>query len=300
MKRSVHPDYKASLTNCLVGGIEFTDVGARRVRNKIPLKNLGFEVDLIQDPALIGQPVTAFADQQLHTTDLIVHNVAPYRVDAARRLVNHLSWLLQFASLSPVSVCGYEYPEGSGKSSKMATQGRVQYFRPTIDIQNGTIVQHFIHKTINNYKSLSRVRKIPVIIDYLVNAERLGQPVEVQLMMVFVALESLKDTYAKSKGIPYFQGYFRKAQNPSRRTPKYSFEELLKLMMHDVGMRRGFKLIIKMRNEIVHSGISRKTFNARVRMYDRCHDIIREYILRLLGYRGDYLSYSNPNMVLSL
>ncbi len=281
-------------------GVDFTIIGSKQVRNKISLQLPGFKVDLIQDHALIGKSYINIVGKQLQTTELIIYNVAPYRVDAARCLTKHMAWLLQFACLSSVAVCGFEYPEGSGKWSEFPMHGGVQFFRPTIDTDSGHAVQGFIHSVFKNYVSLNRSRKLPVIFDYLTNAERPDQPVEIQLMMVFVALESLKDTYARSKGIPYFCGYFRKSPNPTRRTPTYSFEELLKLMMHEVGMRRGWKRIVKMRNEIVHSGISRKPFKARVQMYDRCHDILREYLLRLLGYRGEYMSYSRPNVALTL
>lgn len=53
-------------------------------------------------------------------------------------------------------------------------------------------------------------------------------------------------------------------------------------------MKRGLKRIIKLRNEIIHSGLSRLSFSSKISLYNRGHDIIREYLLRLLNYQGRY------------
>ena len=121
---------------------------------------------------------------------------------------------------------------------------------------------------------------------------------------MFVALENLKGTYAKSKGIPYHGGYFRKADGQQclnlSRAPKYSFEELLELMFKEKGIKKGLKRIITLRNDIIHSAISKRPFNSQLKTYEACHEIIRKYILRLLEFNGSYQSYENPNSLIKI
>ena len=66
-------------------------------------------------------------------------------------------------------------------------------------------------------------------------------------------------------------------------------------MLNEVGMKKGLKRIIRLRNEIIHSGLSRKSHRAQFTMYEKIHDIIREYLLRLLKYHGNYLIYSSAS-----
>ncbi len=54
--------------------------------------------------------------------------------------------------------------------------------------------------------------------------------------------------------------------------------------------------IVKLRNEIIHSGISQISFEHQKEIYDNCQDLIREYFLRLLGYTGDFRLYSSHGM----
>jgi len=54
--------------------------------------------------------------------------------------------------------------------------------------------------------------------------------------------------------------------------------------------------ITNLRNEIIHFGLSRKPYTSLRKNYDFCHDIVREYLLRLLGYKGEYLIYSKESM----
>lgn len=144
---------------------------------------------------------------------------------------------------------------------------------------------------LRNYLRLERARKLPLVIDYLVRAEQPGQPMEIQLLIAFVVLENLKSTYAKSASIPFKKGFFRKIPRPQRGSDTYSFEELLQLMFRDVGMRKGLKRIIRLRNQIIHSGVSHRTYSWQRAKYEHLQYLIREYLLRLMRYNGEYLTY---------
>jgi hypothetical protein len=55
------------------------------------------------------------------------------------------------------------------------------------------------------------------------------------------------------------------------------------------------KRIVKLRNEIIHSGLSQRSHPQGWVMYEKIHDLLREYILRLLGFHGTYLVYSSAS-----
>ena len=130
-------------------------------------------------------------------------------------------------------------------------------------------------------------------------AELPSQPLEIKLAQIFIILENLKSTYAKKVGIPFYKGSYRLAGNPPRtnlrREPPLGFEALLKMMFNDVGMSPTLRRIVRLRNEIIHFGLSRKPYESLSRHYDYCQDIAREYLLRLMKYHGTYLLYSSAS-----
>jgi hypothetical protein len=144
---------------------------------------------------------------------------------------------------------------------------------------------------------LNKQRKLNVVIRYILLADRPEQPLEVQLILAFVALESLKTTYAHSNHIPFVGGHFRKISSPPmrnlRREPRYRFEDLLKLMLGDVKMgKTALKQLIKLRNTIIHTGIANVRPRTLHKMHDSVQDILREYLLRLLNYKGEFWRYT--------
>lgn len=169
-------------------------------------------------------------------------------------------------------------------------------FRPTIELEDGGSIINFVNLCYERYKLMEHVRRLPVVFDYLVQAERMSQPIELKLLIAFVTLENLKDTFARVEGIPFKKGYFRKVPKPKKESNRYSFEELLRLMLRRVSMRKGLKRVIVLRNEIIHSGVACKPTTWQWRMYEQLHDLIREYVLRLLNYRGHYLTYRSRGM----
>lgn len=283
-------DLRAYVANCLAGGHTLTRDGQHVTRDKIEPSCDGKtliikqrrEVAIAQYRDLLG----TFAA----TTEIVIPNVAATDVDRTLAMVDRVCWLLSFAGLSRVVRYGETYPDGSRQSSHHTAFGTAEFFRPTLDIRDGRLIQSFIEQTYPAFKRLEKRRKLPVVIDYLLQAERPSQPTECKLLFAFVLLENLKDTFARAKGIPYVKGFFRKGAGP--KAAKYSFEELLHLMLAEVGMKRGLKRVVRLRNEIVHSGLSRRPHSKNWAMYEKIHDILREYLLRLLGYRGQYLVYS--------
>ncbi|EFK05664.1 conserved hypothetical protein [delta proteobacterium NaphS2] len=295
-------DLRAFICNCIIRGDKFSlKENGGRIRNHLELRLSGYLVDLYQAEKVILGNRSDLINRWNHTTELVISNVIPEHVNKVKNIITDLTNLLSFINVSRIWPYGWEYPDRSGLKSFTSTIGTTQYFRPVIDIDDGSKVSDFIHQIWRPYQKNKRKRKLPELIDYLIQADLPQQPVELRLAILFVVLENLKDTWARVQRIPYAHGYFRKISNPPkpniRKEPTYSFEELLAQMLKSVGMRRGLKRIIKLRNQIIHSGLSRRPFRSNQKTYENCQDIVREYVLRLLKFSGSFYPYTSPNVV---
>lgn len=286
-------DLRAYVANCLVGGHSLTREGKHVTRDTIEFVCDCKTLVLKQRCDVASGEFQGLKGTFANTTQILVPDVSTSEVAKILVIVHRVCWLLSLAALSRVVCYGHDYPDGSQNSSRHPVFGTAEFFRPTLEIRDGGLIKSYIEQTYPTFKRLENSRKLNVVIDYLLQAERPSQPTECKLLFAFVLLENLKDTFAQSKDIPYEKGYFRKSADS--RSPKYSFEELLELMFAEVGMRRGLKRIVRLRNEIVHSGLSRQSHAKNWAMYEKIHDILREYLLRLLGYRGQYLVYSSAS-----
>ncbi|QEW07135.1 hypothetical protein [Nitrincola iocasae] len=286
-------DLRAQLINYLGCGHEITRYGNKVIRDTLNFECDSVRVKIVQREDVITNPHSIPFGQLIVTSSAIISNVRKEDVTSMLDILDRICWLLSFAGLSMVGRVGYEYPDGSGLGSSHAAIGEANFFRPTIDIADGKDVVGFINDCYEKYKLLESCRNLRVVIHYLVEAERRRQPLELKLIIAFTILESLKDTFARTEGIPYVNGFFRKVPKPTKGRDSFSFGELLSMMFTRSGMKTELKQVTALRNEIIHSGISRKSYSWKSEMYDYIHDLIREYLLRLLGYRGNYLTYSS-------
>jgi len=62
-------------------------------------------------------------------------------------------------------------------------------------------------------------------------------------------------------------------------------------MLKAVSMTADLSKIIRLRNEIIHSGITHLPAQERVEIWYFTQDVIREYLVRLLNYQGNYSLY---------
>lgn len=298
-------DYCAFYANCLAGGVQGTpkpDGGW--IRNKIEWTLSGHEVILLQKEEIITSPIRELTNKWIDSSMVIVKNIPQSKVKLAENITKDLAWLLSLAGLSRVCVYASEYPMGSGNLHAISTVGIAKFFRPIINIRIGPEVREFVNKCWPEFRRIKKERKLPVVFDILYYSEAPQMPIELRLVSTFIALENLKDSYARSKNIPFFRGYFRKISSPPRsnlsREPRYSFEELLSLMLREQGIRKGLKRIISLRNDIIHSGLSMKPYNSKLKTFETCHEIIRHYLLKILKYRGNYISYTNPDSIITI
>lgn len=284
-------DLHAQIGNFLGCGQELTQYGDRSVRDTLVVNCGGLQIRLVQREEIALGKVSDFAGGFVESTTAEIAGVEPDGVDHALKVLDRICWLLSFASQSRVVRYSYEYPAGSKRGKARSVIGFANYFRPVIDMRDEKETIHFVESCYDSYVQLERKRKLDVVFDYLVQAERRPQPTEIKLLISFIVLENLKGTFARSSGIPYKKGFFRKLPKPARGSDQYSFEELLSLMFKEVRMKKGLKRVIKLRNEMIHSGISIKSHQWQWKKYEHLQYLIREYILRLLNYRGDYLTF---------
>lgn len=274
-------DFFAHIANCLIGGTQFERDGSHTLRLDIQNK----QIEVIQRPELF-QNINlrdSFHGKQVKTTKVIVFNVGEDELENVRSMIYSLCNILSFITCSQVVFYGQEYPKNT---SFWAVIGKTNIYRNIIEIKDGRIVQEFIQTVWENFTSVKKVRKLDMIFDYIHNANYPGSTVESKLIFSFVTLESLKHTYAKSKGIPFKNKHFRKPNNKS-----YSFIELLECMFQEVGITfRNKKNIKNLRDEIIHSGISQFDFNYNYNVFNDIQNLIRQYLIKLLGYQKNFKS----------
>jgi hypothetical protein len=245
-----------------------------------------------QKPEVINNPVSQFTGRFSETTQILVPNVAKSDVPEVLACIDRICWLLSFACQSKVVCYGHDYPT-EAPSARKSVIGTTRFFRPVFEIRNGAVIRDFIDQTYPAYTQLEKSRMLNVAIDYLLQADREALPTECRLIFAFVLLENLKHTYAVNEGIPFVNGFFRKGPNPKDDT--ISFKAMLTRMFKAVGMTPALDDIVSLRHAIVHTGVSGLTHNANRKEYEQIQDLVREYLLRLLGFRGSYALYSQVN-----
>lgn len=287
-------ELRVFVANCLMGGDEFTRNGNHRIRDRVVFNCGGRSFLFRQKPEIVKNQLSQFKDRFAETTEVVVTDVAVNDLQDVLAAIDRICWLLSFVGTCRVMRFGYEYPNGSGLVSQQSVSGIGRLSRPVLNICDGKRVKSLVEQTYDKYTQLEQVRKLPVVIDYLAQAEVPSQVIEVKAVLAFVALECLKHTFAVEKGIRYENGAFRKPARVPKKSDKYTFKELVGLMLDSVNMSHNLDASYLLRNELIHSGFSSESFNRRRELYEDVFDLIREYMLRLLGYRGRFALYSNP------
>lgn len=292
---STTADLRAFVANCLIGGDGTTTYGDKWIRDRVEIQCGNFTLLFRQAPKIITTTdFDQFNGRFVETTEILVKSVTPEQVDEVLQVVTRVCWLLSFACLSHVVYYRHEYPDGSGLGCKESCRGVTSHFCPSLGIRDGSAVKSFVEQTYDKYCQLEQSRKLNVVIDYLVQAELPDQPTELKLVLAFVILENLKHTFAHSKNIPFIEGFFRRPPYPAtKKNGTCPFQELLEDMLSKINMRHKLYPVVQLRNEIIHSGLSELDDEQQISMYGEIHDLIREYLFRLLGYHGSIPTYSS-------
>lgn len=231
---------------------------------------------------------------KIPTTEIVVKNVKTTDVSKALKISDRLCWLMTFIGLTMSCRYKYEYPDGNPIEERNVI-GSLHSFRTTLELRNGPAIQTLLQNGYAPFKKYEKSRDLRAVFGYLANAHSHPMPLQFKLLGCFVILESLKSTYAEVSQIPFIRGAYRKGINPTKNSPSYSFEELLNMMLGEYGLKIGLRRIIKLRNDIVHTGYTKRSFDSQVKQFDRINDILRIYLLKLIEYEGSYPIYSKAN-----
>jgi len=287
-------DLKGFLSNCFVHG---ESGGVRSdghwVPEAIDLRLGGRDLSIVQKPeALITGP-SKYNGHFVGTTTVYVRDVRTEERDEVRELLERLSYLLSFAGCSQVACYGWEHPEDPPiRGEYWATVARARFSRPTLTIRRGEVVRGYLEGVWPEYVLVEEERDLRRSIDLFVIAETHSLPMELKLATMFILLENLKSTHARVQGYAFNGGRWEK---PDGARP--GFRDLLEEMLAEVGMRSPhLDAVVKLRNEIIHSGVSEMPFEEQDEIYGQCQDIAREYLLRSWDYHGDFQLYHGRGM----
>ena len=183
------------------------------------------------------------------------------------------------------------------------TRGYAIQRNPVIDENDGKALKSFLTQTYEKYRQLCEVRSLDVVIELLNLADN-KQPMELKLATVFILLENLKATYANEKGyIREKASYYKTEEDRRSGKRRLGFQKVLDNMFKDVGMTRNgntLKDIVDLRNDIIHTAMSELSFETQWKRYVSCRNLIAEYLLRLLSYRGKFSLYDGSGITTKL
>ncbi|PTQ05439.1 hypothetical protein CWO33_23445 [Vibrio splendidus] len=274
------------LSNFLALGIDTTDTDTGGwVRNKICLSVSGLTIELHQEPELINAKKSELKGEFVESTKLVVKDIKEEDIDYVTGVVHKISNLLSFAVCSEVSFYAWNI-EGTNRSRVWSVRGAYNYFRPPFCCVDTSGIQRLVECSFETYSELYEERALNVVVDLLNTPEVKNLQLELKLATLFVLLENLKSTYAKSKGYKYKNGFYFSPSNK-----KYVFITLLQEMFESVNMEVDLKEIKNLRNEIIHSGLSHLSHHEQLSIYGTCRDMVTEYFLRLIGYKDGFDTY---------
>lgn len=272
-------EVKSYLSNCILE-IE-----------KISLHIDGLNIDIVQDREFSLFKKKEYKNKYIIATTLIFHNVEEKDIKKIEEIEENISYLLSFITLSPVRF--YKRVINNYESPGKHINGYFNHFRPIIDLTNKEVIKQFVETSYENFKKFKEGRQLKVVIEYLISSETLKMPHELKLATMFILFENLKKTFADQEAFPHIKGFYRYKTNEKK---TISFEKLLEKMFDEVKIYKDLTIICKLRNDIIHSGLSQSTFEEQFKIYENCHDLIHLYLLKLLGYKGKYLVFSKRAM----
>jgi hypothetical protein len=284
-------DFYGRLANCTLHGIEFTestkDGKPWRFRNLIRLHAAGFEIELHQNTSLPSNRYELHG-KTIFTTELFVRNVATEDVSGLRQVIAHVCELLSFSTESRVLPYYSEYPANSGLWEQIRMAGTVQTWRPPFAEPENA--QHLIDTCYDQYVNLRDRRRLHVAIEY-VRHSVMSLAAEVQIAIACIAFENLRHNWALDSGYPFIKGRFReKTGTITAPGSTADIRSHLEEMFKEVNMTCDAKRIVDTRNEVIHTGLYGDAHNEETHNF--LETALREYFLRLIGYRGPFRPYN--------
>ncbi len=280
------------ISNCLARGNQTIEVGGETITRTFSFSVDGFEITLLPHPEIAElQNTSSVSGKNLVTSRLLIRDVEPANLPGILECIPLVCELLSFALTSRIGFCGYDCAVVNPAQVRYSTLGSIQSFRPPFSWMNGNSIKVFLETCYDNYKALRTPRLLNIATDLLNHAE-LPMAIEVHLTVLSVVLENLKHTFALHDGYPFIEGGFREKHIVAAPLGRpISFRRLLTEMLGVHGMTPALGPIKDLRNEIIHTGFSALSFQQKWAKQEEITTIIREYILRLVGYHGAFFPY---------
>ena len=269
--------YLANLN--IVGSTFSTDADGKSVRNIMPLSVNGFDLELIQDKSLITCSPRKLIGKFIDSTQIVAKNIPDTSLKKLIETIHKITVLLSLATDSQVRF--YKWVNTSDSSLQQWTvNGVYSYFRPPLCTVNSQYIVQLIEGSYSTFERIEISHKLRAAVDFFVTSEALTLPVELKLATIFILLENLKSSYADINGYIFKNGSYIKNGK------KGTFKSLLVEMFHSVGISPELSKVVKLRNEIIHSGLSQLDFEEQYNIFSFCKELSGEYLLRLLNYDG--------------
>ena len=216
--------------------------------------------------------------------EILVENVVPGQTEATMEAIERICWLLAFATQSQVACYGHDYPDDSPHKVRNGVHRAGQNADPVIEPADGSAIRMFVDRAYPQFKALEGARSLKVVIDYMLQAARPGLPMECRLVFLSVLLENMKQTYGTQLKFAFKDG---KYVDPETKK-KIDFRVMMSRMFRAEGMTPSLQPLVNLRNEVLHTGVASMTIQQQKAQYDAATDLIREYLLRLLGFKGTF------------
>jgi len=301
--------FRAKIVNLVGYGEHITKKRDGWARDKFCFTVGDHKVTIKQRKAVLNLQGSKVRGYQIDSSVITATKVQS--LDAGIALVEDLCWLLSFATQS--SIGAYEFSMGRQRRLRPVS-GVYNRWRPPFGSGVGKL-SDFIVQVWPNYRRLNRAWPISAFVHMIGESDISDGVLESKITAGMQCLESIKSYFALNEGPKHGIQEDRRGcfiENVSGKEP--SFEKLLKLTLREVGMSLppSFDKIKKLRNALVHRGFIRETDNvtryifgqlsggamhsAMFEVMEDVQDLLREYMLRLLGYKGCYLTYGNYGM----
>ena len=249
------------------------------------------------------------------TTTITVRDIVNEQVSQVLEIIDNLCCLLSFAQQSLVHRCGHKIG-----SVEHGTNCSGIVINPPANIieSRGEKIRDFIEQVYPTFKELKSSRQLPVVFGYLCEAKRGSLALEASLILHYVLIENLKHTFAQDKGFKLKDGKYSHPQYPPqdyhcKNKEEYCFDEYLGKYIHKLygkcgsaemtrrmfeanGINRNseaIKITLNKRNTMIHEGVllpvgDPNYFEQAYQDLCAVNDLIKEYLLRVLGYKGKY------------
>jgi len=177
------------------------------------------------------------------------------------------------------------------------------------------MIADFVTQVWDRYRALKEQRALAGLFHMIAFSDARGAALETQIATSVLCIESIKSYFALSEGSRYGiieapNGTFKWVGGGN-----VNFQDLLEQTLDDVGMPlpASFARIKKLRDAIVHRGFIRETdaitkhifgavppgamYRTMFETMEDMQDLLREFVLRLLAYKGPYELYKDAGHV---